>query len=107
MTRCEILRSRRGCDRLRRQSGQEQLQLRGVQLLALGAENAPGQRGELLPPPGELAAGLFQGLLQGRHLLLQHFDLSWQRGGVHRIGNSDRCARGLFKRARKIFYVAA
>lgn len=86
------------------QAGEEQFQLRGVQLLALLAEEAAGQRVELLAQQGVLTAQLLVGLLrllerllQRRKLRLQRVDLFLQRAGVHLIAISDDNARGAFK----------
>ena len=72
------------------QTAQEQFQLGRVQLLALLAEETPGQRIELLAQQGVLAAGrlqslpgLLQRLLQGRHLLTQRVDFLLPRSRVH------------------------
>ena len=79
------------------QTAEEQLHLRGAQLLALFAKEPPGQGVELLAQNRVLAAGLFQGLAgslqrlpQGGHLLLQQADLRLQRRVVHQSVNQTQ-----------------
>ncbi len=65
------------------QTAQEQFELSRVQLLALFPEAPAGQGIELLAQQRVLPPGLFQRLLQGRHLLAQGLDFLLQRNRVH------------------------
>lgn len=78
--------SRRGRGRRRGQAGdlQEELELGGVELLALFAEVLARQRVQLLAQERNLALRVGQLFLQGGVLFAQDLGFGLQRGGFHR-----------------------
>jgi hypothetical protein len=85
------------------QAAQEQLQLRGVQLLALLAEDAPGQRVEFLTQECVLNPGCLQVLLQRGDLFAQTVNLVLRCSVVHRVAMRDADAREALQLFQNIF----